>query len=93
MGAMMLAEVTTLTVADPTARRRSAAITQPSSSGDMWNPPATWAIALSTPADTRTRPKPPPAPTTSSTLAIGGSDSSAKRNTRSRSNPHERPNV
>ena len=93
IGVMMLAAVTQATVADPTETRSSAAMTQPSTSGDSRSPLIDCAIAVSTPAASSTRPKPPPAPTTSSTPATAGIDSSAKRSRRSRSKPHAVPNV
>ena len=75
IGATMPHAVVIATVAEPVARRISAATSQPNSSGDRCTAVATLTISFEMPLSISTRPKPPPAPTISVMPAIGARQS------------------
>ncbi len=75
----MPAAVVMATVAEPVARRISAASSHASNSSGTWLCSATTMIAWETPLSCRMRPKPPPAPTRSVMVAVGARHSLLKR--------------
>src|SRR5471032_3264302 len=93
MGATMPHAVVMATVAEPVARRISAATNQPSSNGDKCAADAVATSCCDMPLSRSTLPKPPPAPTISVIPAIGARQSPQNFWICARSKPRDAPKL
>src|SRR5260370_4432592 len=93
IGATIPHAVVMATVAEPVARRISAATNQPSSNGDRCAADAVVTSSCEMPLSRNTLPKPPPAPTINVIPAIGARHSPQNFLICARSKPRDPPNL